>query len=149
MFLVGCNAGNQCDDVATCNVCSACCRSYITNGQDCDNCVQENCALTGIVRIEELWYNSSRQECDGAAAGYSYADNTCTSTGSSSKLFKCSDDGYQVNYTYWPNTDCSGSSSDHQVHTAGVCSQGYTGTGLNYRLECIVSGIFQDHPSFK
>lgn len=34
---------NECNPSKTCNVCSACCHSYIDDGTECDNCVKAEC----------------------------------------------------------------------------------------------------------
>jgi hypothetical protein len=34
---------NQCNPAKTCNVCAACCQSYIPEGTACDNCVADEC----------------------------------------------------------------------------------------------------------
>ena len=39
----GSSGSNTCQDPSTCNVCTACCHDYITDGAECDVCVQEQC----------------------------------------------------------------------------------------------------------
>ena len=39
-------AAKQCDPSQGCNVCSACCESYIPDGADCDACVAKQCNAT-------------------------------------------------------------------------------------------------------
>ena len=39
-------AANQCDPSKGCNVCGACCESYITDGTDCDACAAKQCNAT-------------------------------------------------------------------------------------------------------
>ena len=35
---------NECDPQKKCNVCEACCKSYIADGNECDNCVTAACS---------------------------------------------------------------------------------------------------------
>lgn len=42
--LSGGKEGSICNPTVGCNVCSECCRSYLTNQFDCDACVAINCA---------------------------------------------------------------------------------------------------------
>merc|ERR1712185_206618 len=38
----GTGSGNVCSPMTKCNVCSACCNSWIENGPECDECVEHN-----------------------------------------------------------------------------------------------------------
>jgi hypothetical protein len=52
--VTGCNgtptpapaSGNKCNPAKTCNVCKACCQSYIVDGAPCDSCAKQNCQPT-------------------------------------------------------------------------------------------------------
>jgi Leucine-rich repeat (LRR) protein len=46
MISVG-NSQNQCNPTKGCNVCSNCCKSYIPDGPQCDNCVLQECGCKG------------------------------------------------------------------------------------------------------
>ena len=37
--------GHVCDPTQGCNVCAACCKSYLKDQSDCDACVQAECSL--------------------------------------------------------------------------------------------------------
>ena len=37
---------NECNPQKTCNVCAACCKSYIADGKECDDCVTSACPKT-------------------------------------------------------------------------------------------------------
>jgi hypothetical protein len=136
-----CQALNQCSDVSTCNVCSACCKAYLDNQNACNSCVEQSCLLPGFLRVTEMYYNASRNTCTGASALFSYPYNQCDTIDGFgfSKRYTCSDDGSRLFYTYWNNKDCSGSPDDHRIYETGVCSNAYSVTTLtNFVVSCIV-----------
>jgi hypothetical protein len=41
-------SSHECDPAKTCNVCAACCHSFIPDGATCDACATKNCAATAV-----------------------------------------------------------------------------------------------------
>ena len=43
-------AASNCDPAKTCNVCVACCKSYLSGGGTCDNCVKSECPTPAAIK---------------------------------------------------------------------------------------------------
>jgi LysM repeat protein len=70
-------SGNECNPAKTCNVCKACCESFITDGAACDACVKSQCPAPAPTPAATTVCKTSEYCCPDAKACLTPTKTSC------------------------------------------------------------------------